>query len=188
MFHISGQTYEVIQEHKNAWNPEAFRDRYSEVLERYDYIVGDWGYNQLRLKGFFRDNHPKSTKDTTSSGIMDYINEYCNFGCAYFIVEKLSSKDSRYRQSQDNGGEEETDRAATGNREYAATKQGTSLQPKVPTPEFDAEPQAKPDVQDRKPRSRHRHKNRGHYSSETKRSDIAKVSAKVPRPPKDNRS
>ncbi|RJG20678.1 YutD family protein [Paenibacillus thiaminolyticus] len=188
MFHISGQTYEVIQEHKNAWNPEAFRDRYSEVLERYDYIVGDWGYNQLRLKGFFRDNHPKSTKDTTSSGILDYINEYCNFGCAYFIVEKLNSKDPRYRQSQDNGDEEETHGAAPDNREDAATKQGISLQPKVPTPESDAEPPAKPAMQERKPRPRHRHKNRGHHSNEAKRSDTAKVSAKEPRPPKDNRS
>lgn len=53
MIHISGKTYEVIVDHKNGWRFEAFRDRYSEVLERYDYIVGDWGYNQLRLRGFF---------------------------------------------------------------------------------------------------------------------------------------
>lgn len=138
MFHISGQTYEVVQEHKNAWNPEAFRDRYSEVLERYDYIVGDWGYNQLRLKGFFRDNHPKSTKDTTSSGIVDYINEYCNFGCAYFIVEKLSSKDPRYRQSQDNGDEEETNGAALTigrmPRRSKASRSSRKSRPRKPMP------------------------------------------------------
>ncbi len=28
-------------------------ERFSEVLARYDYIVGDWGYEQLRLRGFF---------------------------------------------------------------------------------------------------------------------------------------
>ena len=27
-------------------------ERFSEVLARYDYIVGDWGYEQLRLRGF----------------------------------------------------------------------------------------------------------------------------------------
>lgn len=76
-------------DHKDGWNPEAFRGRYSEVLERYDYIIGDWGYSQLRLKGFYRDNHPKVTRDTAISGMVDYLNEYCNFGCAYFVLHKL---------------------------------------------------------------------------------------------------
>ncbi|ALS23618.1 MULTISPECIES: YutD family protein [Paenibacillus] len=92
MIHISGKTYEVIVDHKNGWRFEAFRDRYSEVLERYDYIVGDWGYNQLRLRGFFKDNHPKGSKDTIISTLPDYLNEYCNFGCAYFILEKVGNK------------------------------------------------------------------------------------------------
>ncbi|WP_308635980.1 YutD-like domain-containing protein [Paenibacillus silvisoli] len=89
MIHISGRTYNLIHENRNGWNFEAFRERYSEVLERYDYVFGDWGYNQLRLKGFFRDNHPKATRDTTFSSMTDYINEYCNFGCAYFVLERL---------------------------------------------------------------------------------------------------
>jgi uncharacterized protein YutD len=85
---IGGKRYELIVDHKNGWNPSAFRDRYSDVLERYDYIIGDWGYNQLRLKGFFRDNHPKGSKDSYISGLVDYINEYCNFGCAYFVIQR----------------------------------------------------------------------------------------------------
>ncbi|MGF9911662.1 YutD family protein [Paenibacillus ehimensis] len=92
MIHIAGKTYEVVVDHKNGWRFEAFRDRYSEVLERYDYIVGDWGYSQLRLRGFFKDNHPKATKDSMISTLQDYLNEYCNFGCAYFILEKVPNK------------------------------------------------------------------------------------------------
>jgi len=52
MIHIGGRTYELIYNHKNAWDQEAFKQRYSEVLDRYDYIIGDWGYEKLRLKGF----------------------------------------------------------------------------------------------------------------------------------------
>uniref|UniRef100_UPI002116680A YutD family protein n=1 Tax=Paenibacillus sp. FSL H8-0548 TaxID=1920422 RepID=UPI002116680A len=93
LIHIGGKSYEIVHENRNGWNPEAFRDRYSEVLERYDFIIGDWGYSQLRLKGFFRDNHQKATKESNFSSMSDYINEYCNFGCAYFILEKtLSTK------------------------------------------------------------------------------------------------
>lgn len=88
LIHIGGKSYELIHENRSGWNPEAFRDRYSEVLERYDFIVGDWGYNQLRLKGFFRDANLKAAKDSVFSAMPDYINEYCNFGCAYFILEK----------------------------------------------------------------------------------------------------
>lgn len=89
MIVIGGKGYELVLDHKDGWNPEAFRGRYSEVLERYDYIIGDWGYSQLRLKGFYRDNHPKVNRDTAISGMVDYINEYCNFGCAYFVLHKL---------------------------------------------------------------------------------------------------
>ncbi len=92
MIVIGGKGYELILDHKDGWNPEAFRGRYSEVLERYDYIVGDWGYSQLRLKGFYRDNHPKVNRDTAISGMVDYINEYCNFGCAHFVLQKLKEQ------------------------------------------------------------------------------------------------
>lgn len=92
MIHISDKTYELVYEHKEGWNFESFRDRYSEVLERYDYIVGDWGYNQLRLKGFFKEGSGKGTKESNSAAIQDYLQEYCNFGCAYFIIEKINNK------------------------------------------------------------------------------------------------
>ncbi|GJM72141.1 hypothetical protein HMSSN036_43570 [Paenibacillus macerans] len=31
MIQIGGRTYELIQNYKNAWDPEAFKQRYSEV-------------------------------------------------------------------------------------------------------------------------------------------------------------
>lgn len=103
MIQIANRTYEVVVDHKNGWKPEAFRERYSEVLERYDFIVGDWGYNQLRLRGFFKDNHPKATKDSSIATLQDYLNEYCNFGCAYFIIEKVPSKQQNPNQPQESG-------------------------------------------------------------------------------------
>ncbi|MDP1511612.1 YutD-like domain-containing protein [Paenibacillus sp. CMAA1739] len=101
MFQIGGKNYEVLQDHKNGWNPEAFRDRYSEVLDRYDYIIGDWGYNQLRLKGFYREGHPKANKDTSIVVLDDYINEYCNFGCAYFVLQKSREVENKNGTNDD---------------------------------------------------------------------------------------
>lgn len=90
MINIGGRIFELVLDHKGGWNPEAFRERYSEVLDRYDYVIGDWGYNQLRLKGFFHDKHPKATKDTAISHLVDYLQEYCNFGCAYFVLRRVN--------------------------------------------------------------------------------------------------
>lgn len=91
---IGNRSYELIENYRDGWNYEAFRERYNEVLDRYDYIVGDWGYNQLRLRGFFKENHPNVTKENSAVGIQDYIQEYCNFGCKYFIVERKGKNPS----------------------------------------------------------------------------------------------
>jgi len=89
MICINNICYEVIDNYKEAFNEEAFRSRYSDILTRYDYIVGDWGYGQLRLKGFFEDQSQKATFDTKISTVSEYLYEFCNFGCAYFIVKKV---------------------------------------------------------------------------------------------------
>ncbi|MEH7491107.1 YutD family protein [Neobacillus niacini] len=89
MININGATYEIVQEHRDAINEEALKARYSDILSRYDYIVGDWGYGQLRLKGFFEDQNQKATFDTKISTLSEYLYEYCNFGCAYFVLKKV---------------------------------------------------------------------------------------------------
>ena len=43
-----------MSDYREGFNAEKLGERYSDVLARYDYIVGDWGYEQLRLKGFFK--------------------------------------------------------------------------------------------------------------------------------------
>lgn len=88
MIVAEGFTYEIIEDYREAFKEEAFLDRYSEILTKYDYIMGDWGYGQLRLKGFFDDRSHKATFDTKIGTMKDYLYEYCNFGCAYFVVKK----------------------------------------------------------------------------------------------------
>lgn len=88
---IQGFTYEMISNVRNGWNPEAFKERYNEVLSRYDYIVGDWGYGQLRLKGLFEETNRNAAFDQKIGFLDEYIQEYCNFGCPYFVVKKTEN-------------------------------------------------------------------------------------------------
>ena len=90
MIVVQGNVYEIVENVKNGWAEEAFKSRYSEILDKYDYIVGDWGYNQLRLRGFFDDYNRKSTYNTKISTLAEYLYEYCNFGCAYFVLKKVN--------------------------------------------------------------------------------------------------
>jgi uncharacterized protein YutD len=89
MIWINNTCYELVENVRNGFNEEAFRARYSDILNKYDYIVGDWGYNQLRLRGFFDDHNQKATYDTKISTLSEYLYEYCNFGCAYFVLRKV---------------------------------------------------------------------------------------------------
>lgn len=78
--------FKLVHNEKDAFNPETFGQRFSELLLKYDYLVGDWSSEQLRLKGFFIDDH-NIRKSSRQSRIDDYLKEYCAFGCAYFILE-----------------------------------------------------------------------------------------------------
>jgi Uncharacterized protein conserved in bacteria len=91
-FMIGSRQYKLISNYREGFNAERLGERYSEVLARYDYIVGDWGYEQLRLKGFFDSNNRKATPDQRIDMLQDYLYEYCNFGCAYFVIQRVGGK------------------------------------------------------------------------------------------------
>lgn len=89
MIEIHGNKYVLIDDNKEGFQEEAFIERYTDILKKYDYIVGDWGYNQLRLKGFYRSDYPKAAYDARIDTVQDYLYEHCNFGCAYFVLKKV---------------------------------------------------------------------------------------------------
>lgn len=89
---IGTRQYKLVVDYREGFDPQKLGERYSEVLARYDYIVGDWGYEQLRLKGFFDKNNRKALPDQRIDMLEDYLYEYCNFGCAYFVIQRVGGK------------------------------------------------------------------------------------------------
>ncbi|WP_373760241.1 YutD family protein [Streptococcus ferus] len=82
----------LLENVKDAFDATVFSQRFSEILLKYDYIVGDWGNEQLRLKGFYKEADKKKSASTIAR-LDDYITEYCNFGCAYFVLENPNPKE-----------------------------------------------------------------------------------------------
>ncbi|HZW69022.1 MAG TPA: YutD family protein [Pseudogracilibacillus sp.] len=89
MIVLNGKKYKIVENVNDAFQEEVVTKRFAEVLRKYDYIVGDWGYSQLRMKGFYNVNHAKASFDTRIDHLEDYLYEYCNFGCPYFILQKV---------------------------------------------------------------------------------------------------
>jgi uncharacterized protein YutD len=88
-FTVNGHPYKLLKDYKEAFDPDKLADRFSTILSKYDYIVGDWGFEQLRLKGFYAVKQPGTQPAELADAIQDYLYEYCNFGCAYFIIQNL---------------------------------------------------------------------------------------------------
>lgn len=84
MIIIHDKCFELVKEHRDAFNEQVFKDRYTETLDKYDVIVGDISSNILRLKGFTSKN-PDSPSYVNR--IPDYLNESCNYNCPYFILK-----------------------------------------------------------------------------------------------------
>ncbi|UFJ39686.1 DUF1027 domain-containing protein [Brevibacillus humidisoli] len=91
MIRTQAGTFELVEEHRGGWNPEIFKERYSDILDKYDYIVGDWGYGQLRLRGFYDNVNRKVPFEQKIASLDEYLHEFCNFGCAYFVLRRLAS-------------------------------------------------------------------------------------------------
>ena len=88
MIRTQAGIYELIEENRNGWNPDAFKERYSDVLDKYDYIVGDWGYGQLRMRGFYENSNRKVPFEHKIATLDEYLQEFCNFGCPYFVLRR----------------------------------------------------------------------------------------------------
>lgn len=93
---LNNNKYKIVEDYREALDLELLEERYSEFLEKYDYIVGDISYDKLRLRGFYEDNNKKVPIDMRISNLEDYLLEYCSFGCKYFVLECLEPK-KKYR-------------------------------------------------------------------------------------------
>ncbi|MGQ7421818.1 YutD family protein [Streptococcus suis] len=83
---------DLLEDYKNAFDQTIFGQRFSQLMLKFNYIVGDWGNEQLRLRGFYTDD--KNVKsDLKISRLDDYLTEYCNFGCAYFVLANPNPQD-----------------------------------------------------------------------------------------------
>lgn len=81
--------YEIVRNDKNCFNVEEIKEKVTEYFEDYDYILGDFAYEKVRLKGYYESDNKKATKINDIKYIDEYINNYCSYGARVFILKKL---------------------------------------------------------------------------------------------------
>jgi len=85
---LKGHKYLVMKDEREAVNIEALEERFTDYFLNYDYIVGDWAYGKLRLKGFNSKTNPNFKDINDIDKVEEYINNYCAYQCRYFILGK----------------------------------------------------------------------------------------------------
>ena len=86
---VEKNTYEIIKNYKNGFVKEDFISLCTDYFYDFDYVVGDWAYGKLRLKGFYDKNNKKCKEINNIDKVDDYINNNCAFDCKYFIAKRI---------------------------------------------------------------------------------------------------
>lgn len=83
--------YEILEDYKNGYDKEAIEEKLTEYFYPFDYIVGDWAYGKLRLKGFCEKENPIYRELNDISNKDSYIKDECAYECKYFVLKKKST-------------------------------------------------------------------------------------------------
>ena len=80
--------YELIKDYKAGFDNEEVKEKLTDYFIDYDYILGDWAYGKLRLKGFYDEKNKKAKKINNYKEVDKYLKEFCANDCRHFILKK----------------------------------------------------------------------------------------------------
>lgn len=81
--------YELVKDDDKIYDAQVVSDKCTDYFVPFDYILGDYSYDKLRLKGFYDKNNPKVTKINDITYLDNYIKNYCAYGAKYFLLKKV---------------------------------------------------------------------------------------------------
>lgn len=85
---IDKNEYEIIKDYKNGYNKDEFISKCTDYFYDFDYVVGDWAYGKLRLKGFYDHDNKKRSEINDFNNLNKYLHENCAYDCSYFVAKR----------------------------------------------------------------------------------------------------
>lgn len=92
MIEINNIKYNLLENYKDGFDLESVKEKYTDYFEPYDFIIGDWSYGKLRLKGFCNRINKMCNKINDIKFKDNYIKDLCSYECKYFVLEKLKEQ------------------------------------------------------------------------------------------------
>lgn len=91
---IRENEYKLLENYRDSFDLNEIKEKLEDVdyFDNYDYILGDYAYDKLRLKGFYKKENKNVNKTNNFEEIKKYIDDYCSFGCKYYILEKVEKQ------------------------------------------------------------------------------------------------
>lgn len=86
---INDVEYEVIKDVNDAIDKELLTEKITDYFNDYDYIVGDWAYGKVRLKGFYDSKSKNCKKINDIANLDNYIENSCAYGCGWFQLKRI---------------------------------------------------------------------------------------------------
>ena len=91
MIKLANMDYTVEENYKDCIDEDELQSLFTEYFYNYDYVLGDYSYNKLRLKGFYNSNNKNSKKINDIKGYKTYLKDFCAIDCPYFLLKKQIS-------------------------------------------------------------------------------------------------
>ena len=86
---INDIEYEIIRNDKDCINKEELEEKITDYFDEYDYIMGDFAYDKVRLKGYYNSDNKMAKKINDIKYLDDYIENYCSYGARIFLLKKI---------------------------------------------------------------------------------------------------
>lgn len=89
---LNNVKYELVKNVRDGYDEEEVKSKTTDYYNPFDYIVGDWAYGKLRLKGFYEKNNKKCKLYNNIEGLEKYLKDNCAYNCRYFVLKKCVQK------------------------------------------------------------------------------------------------
>ena len=86
---INDIEYEIIRNDKDCINKKELEEKITDYFDEYDYIMGDFAYDKVRLKGYYYSDNKMAKKINDIKYLDDYIENYCSYGARIFLLKKI---------------------------------------------------------------------------------------------------
>ena len=87
---LNGHEYVIEKNYKDSIDVEKIQELFTEYFDEFDYLLGDYSYNKLRLKGFYNSNNKKTKSYNDIKTYEKYLSDFCATECPYFLLKKVN--------------------------------------------------------------------------------------------------